>query len=63
MGTGVISLGKVAVDKVKLSPSAQLRIRGAIHPVRLYALMAWRRTTLPVLLYYKDCPQSFTQRN
>jgi len=63
MGTGFISLDKVVEDMVKISPSAQLRIRGAIYPVHLYAIMAWRGTSLPVPLYYTDCPQSFTQRN
>ena len=41
----------------------RLRIRGAIPPIPLYAFFAWRVTTLPVPLYYTDCPQSFTQSN
>ena len=51
--------------RVKLNSrlAHRLRIRGAIPLIHLYAIMAWRGTTLPVPLYYTDCPQSFTQSN
>ena len=49
--------------RLNSSLAHRLRSRGAIHVIRLYAIMVRRRKTLPVPLYYTHCPQNFTQHN